>query len=122
MILGIGNDIIEVKRIKGILQRYKSRFLDRVFTSDEQLYCESKKEPSIHYAARFAAKEAIVKALGVGFSEGLSWLDIEIRKNEMGKPFVVFSSKINSKFHSPHVQISLSHCHSYATAVAIWSQ
>lgn len=121
MILGIGNDIIEVSRIKANMERYGKRFLDRIFTEHEQNYCLNKKEPSINFAARFAAKEAVVKALGTGFSQGINWLDIEIRNDDKGKPYVAISPKLNEQFNSPHFAISLSHCHAYATAVAIWT-
>lgn len=120
MILGIGNDIIEVARIKSNIERYQQRFLDRLFTSAEQAYCLSRKEPSLHFAGRFAAKEAIVKALGTGFSQGVTWLDIEIRHDPKGKPIPFFSSKINNQFALPQICLSISHCHEYATAFAVW--
>lgn len=122
MILGIGNDIVEVARIKNILARHPQRFLNRVFTSLEQAYCLKKKDPTQHLAARFAAKEAIVKALGTGFSQGLSWLDIEILNDHMGKPIASFSPFANELFGNISLHLSMSHCHEYATAVAIWSR
>lgn len=120
MILGIGNDIIEVARIKAILNRYPERFLRRVFTSLEQDYCLKRKDPAIHLSGRFAAKEAVVKALGIGFSQGLSWLDFEIRNDGKGKPSVYFSDFAKELLGNQQVCISISHCHAYATAVAIW--
>jgi holo-[acyl-carrier protein] synthase len=117
MILGVGNDIVEVARIKAILSRHPQRFLDRVFTPHEQDYCLKRKDPALHLAARFAAKEAIVKALGTGFSQGLSWLDIEIRK-----PVASFSPFAKELFGDLLLHISMSHCHQYATAVAIWAR
>lgn len=119
MIRGIGTDIIEVARIKAILDRYPDRFLNRVFTPDEQAYCLKRKEPALHLAGRFAAKEAVVKALGTGFSQGLSWLDIEIRHDSKGKPCVALSPMAADMFDHPTLHVSLSHCHHYATAVAI---
>lgn len=119
MILGIGNDIIEVARIKATIEEYGAKFLNRIFTSNEQIYCLNRKEPSIHLAGRFAAKEAVVKALGTGFSQGISWLDIEICNDSMGKPYVAISSKLQDLFDSPSFMISISHCHTYATAVAV---
>ncbi len=120
MILGIGNDIIEIDRIKSNIERYQQRFLDRIFTSREQAYCLKRKEPAIHFAGRFAAKEAIVKALGTGFSQGISWLDIEICNDEKGKPTVIVSPYIAEHFDCPNLSISISHCRDYATAFAIW--
>lgn len=119
MILGVGNDIVEIARIKAVLARYSQRFLNRIFTSDEQDYCLKRKEPALHLAGRFAAKEAIVKALGTGFSQGLSWLDIEIRHDPNGKPIAVLSSFARELFGDLNLHISMSHCHQYATAIAI---
>lgn len=120
-ILGIGNDIIEVDRIKYNIERYQKRFLNRVFTPYEQEYCLKRKEPSLHFAGRFAAKEAVVKALGTGFSQGLTWIDIEIRNNEKGKPYVFLTPALTALFNSLNLLISISHCHDYATAFAIWT-
>ena len=121
MILGIGNDIIEIERITESIQRYQQRFLDRVFTSQEQGYCKKRKVPALHFAGRFAAKEAVVKALGTGFSKGLSWLDVEIFNDNLGKPFVRLSPKAEKLFQSAALMLSISHCREYATAFAIWT-
>ena len=121
MIKGIGNDIIEISRIKGVMERQGQRFLDRVFTLKEQQYCLQHKEPERHFAGRFAAKEAIVKALGTGLKDGLIWLDFEIVNDEKGKPVVNLSPSIQKIFHHPVILISISHCKEYATAVAIIS-
>lgn len=120
MILGIGNDIIEVSRIRGVIQRHQKRFLDRVFTLNEQAYCLSHREPAIHFAGRFAAKEAVVKALGTGFNESISWNDIEISNTSSGKPCVVLSARLKELLSGGMIDISISHCHEYATAFAIW--
>lgn len=122
MILGIGNDIVEISRIRTVFARYPQRFLQRVFTSYEQEYCLKRKDPALHLAGRFAAKEAVVKALGTGFTQGLSWLDIEIRHDSKGKPAVFFSSLAIDLLGTPTLLVSISHCHQYATAVAIWTQ
>lgn len=122
MILGIGNDIIEIARIKGILERYQKRFLDRVFTSHEQAYCLSRREPSLHLAGRFAAKEASVKALGTGFTQGITWQDLEIRNMPEGKPYLLLSHRLQERLGSTTILISISHCDQYATAFAIWTQ
>lgn len=119
MILGIGTDIIEIARIKRSIEQYQQRFLDRLFTSDEQAYCLSHKNPYPCFAARFAAKEAIAKALGTGIGS-LNWLDIEICKNKQGKPFVKLSPKANDLFKFPQLHLSISHCQEYATAYAVW--
>lgn len=121
MILGIGNDIVEVARIKAVLTRYPQRFLNRVFSSYEQGYCLRRKDPALHLAGRFAAKEAIVKALGTGFSQGLGWLDIEIRNDSKGKPAAFLSPFARELLDDPLLHVSMSHCHQYATAFAIWT-
>lgn len=120
MFLGIGNDIIEVDRIRKVLQRHPDRFLKRIFTPIEQAYCLKHKDPALHLSGRFAAKEAISKALGTGFNEGITWLDIEIRNDSKGKPEVHFSDLILDRFNHPEVILSISHCRKYATAVAIY--
>jgi len=119
MIKGIGNDIIEISRIQGVITRQGQRFLDRVFTAKEQQYCLQHKEPARNFAGRFAAKEAIVKALGTGFKDGLSWLDFEILNDDKGKPVVYLSTGALELFQNPVIMISISHCKEYATAVAI---
>lgn len=120
MILGLGNDIISVKRVGQAIDRYGNRFLMRLFTPFEQAYCMRYKDPVKHYAGRFAGKEAIVKALGIGFTKGVSWLDIEIQNNGSGQPYVICSPTLSSLFDNPSILISISHCEEYASAVAIW--
>jgi holo-[acyl-carrier protein] synthase len=80
MILGIGVDLVEVERIEQSIARHGERFLQRVFTDSEIAYCSPMKGPGPHYAARFAAKEALAKAFGTGISTELGWLDIEVRR------------------------------------------
>lgn len=120
MIRGIGNDIIEIKRITEAVERYGQKFLDRLFTKREQDYCKQHKESNRHFAGRFAAKEAIVKALGTGFGSEASWLDIEIINNQQGKPEVIVSEKIKQNFDNPRLLLSISHGKEYAIAVALW--
>jgi holo-[acyl-carrier protein] synthase len=87
-LIGTGIDIVEVKRIEQILARRKEKFLDRVFTRDEIDYCMNKARPAMHLAARFAAKEAVAKALGTGFSKGIRMRDIEVVAAQKGSPSV----------------------------------
>lgn len=121
MILGLGNDIIEIERIKASIERHGSHILNRLFTPLEQEYCMKHKEPAVHFAGRFAAKEAFVKALGVGFGENISWLDIEIVNNERGKPLIKVSPSLQLLMGPSQVFLTISHCRGYATAVVIWS-
>ena len=119
-ILGIGNDIIEIERIRKSIENHGYRLLARLFTTKEQDYCLKYKDPIPHFAGRFSAKEAIVKALGTGFGEHASWLDIEILNDARGKPNVHFSTTVNQRLNHPRVLVSISHCQQYVTAMAIW--
>jgi holo-[acyl-carrier protein] synthase len=119
-ILGLGNDIVEIERVRQSIDRHGLHFLNRLFTSIEQDYCYQFKNPVPHFAGRFAAKEAIVKALGTGFGAQVSWHDMEILNDAEGKPIVRFSQKVQKLFNTPHVLVSISHASSQAIAVAIW--
>lgn len=121
MILGIGNDIIEIERIHGVIERHGERFLNRTFTSKEQEYCQKHSKSSARFAGRFAAKEAIVKALGTGFNDSITFLDIEIVNNIVGKPEVVISPTLRELIGNSTIHISISHSDNYATAFAIIS-
>jgi holo-[acyl-carrier protein] synthase len=116
---GVGTDIIEVDRIRKAIQRQGKAFLDRVFTAHEQAYCEGFQEPERHYAGRFAAKEALAKALGCGIGASLSWLDVEVLAEDSGKPILSFSEKAEKSFPKRRSHLSISHCKSYATAVVL---
>lgn len=120
MMQGIGIDIIEVSRIQSNILKHGQNFLDKVFTQEEQAYCKSFRQSGRNFAGRFAAKEAVVKALGCGFAQGISWLDIEIRNDSQGKPYLILSDILNTLYQNPTLHISISHCHEYATAVAYW--
>jgi holo-[acyl-carrier protein] synthase len=89
-VIGIGLDLVEVSRIRDLLERHGDRFKERTFTTGEIAYCDKCADPAMHYAARFAAKEAGAKALGTGFSDGVSWKDIEVIRAENGAPALVF--------------------------------
>jgi holo-[acyl-carrier protein] synthase len=117
---GLGNDIIEIQRIRLSIERHGQHFLNRLFTQREQDYCYKFKDPIPHFAGRFSAKEAVAKALGTGFGADLSWHDIEILGNELGKPLVHLSESAKKRFNTPSILVSISHSTSHATAVAIW--
>lgn len=119
-ILGLGNDIVEIERVRQAIKAHGRRFLNRLFTPKEQQYCSQYKDPIPNFAGRFAAKEAIAKALGTGIGSKLSWLDMEILGNAQGKPEVAFSSAAKKRFKKPLCLISISHSKLFATAVAIW--
>lgn len=117
-----GTDVIEIGRIKDSIETMKERFLDRVYTEKEQSYCESKNAQKYqHYAVRFAAKEAVFKAISVMLEDkySVSWQDIEIMNDEQGRPSVKVKGIQNAD-----IDISLSHCKEYATAncVVLWEK
>lgn len=120
-IKGLGIDLVEIERIKDAIDSQGQKFLDRLFTLREQEYCNLlKKDPAIRFAARFCAKEALVKALGCGFGKDIGFLDIEILNNDLGKPEIFLSQKVKERFSNPQLHLSLSHSKSMATAVVIW--
>ena len=117
---GLGNDIIEIERVRQSIERHGQHFLNRIFTQREQDYCYRFKDPVPHFAGRFAAKEAIVKALGTGIGSAIAWHEIEILNNEEGKPSVHLSAAALSKFSHPNILVSISHSVTHATSVALW--
>ena len=120
-ILGLGTDIIGIERIRHSIENHGCRLISRVLTPKEQAYCLKYKDPIPHFAARFSAKEAIVKALGTGFTKQITWQDIEIINDAFGKPVVYFSAKIQKKTKGTYMLLSMSHCKLYATATALWT-
>jgi holo-[acyl-carrier protein] synthase len=116
---GIGTDIIEVDRIRSNLKRYGSKFLDKILTSKERENAQKYNDAAPHVAGRFAAKEAVAKALGCGFGDRLDFHDIEILNNESGQPIVHLSEKARNTFDHPSFLISISHCKSHAVAMVI---
>lgn len=117
----IGVDIVEIERMRTILTR-TPRFKTRVFSEAEQAYCDKKARPECHYATRFAAKEAVLKALGTGFSEGIGVRDIEVVLNAKGKPQVKLYNHAAKKAHELEIKdipISLSYTQDDAVACAL---
>ncbi|WP_297596340.1 holo-ACP synthase [uncultured Cetobacterium sp.] len=115
-VLGIGNDIVEISRIQKALSR--KGFKERVFTLEEIAQIEKKGGKIESYAGRFSAKEAISKAFGTGV-RGFELVDIEILNNDLGKPVVNLFGSLKEREEKIEIQISISHCKEYATAVAI---
>lgn len=117
-----GVDIIEIDRIKKSVDELES-FRSKVFTEKEIEYCEGRNKAKYEsYAARFAAKEAVLKALGTGLADGLEWKHIEISNDERGKPEVVLAHRaleIFREMNAKSIDISLSHCSTYAVAYAV---
>ena len=121
-LLGIGIDVVEVERIGSSMDEFGEKFVNRIFTNAEQEYCKSQKRPAIHYAARFAAKEAIAKAFGTGIGKEISWLDMEIVREDSGEPKVMMSgggATYAEKLKVADIKISLTHAEHYAAANAV---
>ena len=122
MIVGTGIDIAEVPRIAEAIQRHGQRFLHRVFTEGEIAYCDSKANRIERYAARFAAKEAGMKALGTGWNHGVRWRDVEVCRVPGGRPTIAFHGKaaeFAAKLGTKNVALSLSHTAEQAIAQVI---
>jgi holo-[acyl-carrier protein] synthase len=122
VIVSIGIDIIEVARIREVLLR-TPRFAERVFTDAERAYCDSRGAVAAqHYAARFAAKEAALKALQTGWRGGISWQDVEIASRESGAPYLIFTGQVLEvfeKFRATATHLSISHTTQHAIAQVI---
>lgn len=119
---GVGIDLTDVARIKALRERYGGAFLERAFCDFEIEYCSKFKNPDIHYAARFAAKEAIVKALGTGFSGEITLKSVGVKNAENGAPIAVLDAAASarlSEIGAEKILISITHLKDYAQAVAI---
>ncbi len=123
MVLGVGSDLIEISRIEESVRRYGERFLQRVYTEGEISFCQRKlKHAGESFAARFAAKEAAAKALGTGISRGISWREIEIRREPGERPRVFLSGRAAERAAAMGVrsiQVTLSHSRDVAMAVVL---
>jgi holo-[acyl-carrier protein] synthase len=122
MIVGTGIDIADVARIATSIERFGRRFLERVFTAEEIRYCESKANRAERYAARFAAKEAAMKALGTGWSRGVTWHDVEVQRAPGGRPTIAFHNKAGEFFQklgAARAHLSITHTVDSAMAQVI---
>lgn len=121
-VIGIGTDIVECLRVAQMIERHGELFLARVFTPHEIEYCSARKAATQHYAGRFAAKEAVLKALGTGWTRGIQWRDIEVRNDLGGKPRVALGGgarEMCEKLGIAEMHISISHCRTHAMAYAL---
>jgi holo-[acyl-carrier protein] synthase len=120
MIIGIGTDIIEVSRIAESIEKYGERFKNRIFTKLEQDYCESfKTNQNLHYAARFAAKEAFSKAIGTGITQGFKFSEVWVRNELSGEPKIELGGGMAEKWGMCKIHISLSHTAGNAVAYVV---
>jgi holo-[acyl-carrier protein] synthase len=121
-VLGVGTDITECLRIAQMIERHGEIFVGRVYTQLEIDYCRSRRMATQHFAGRWAAKEAVLKALGTGWRKGISWRDIEIRNAGGGRPQAFLkggTQEIAEKMGIRCILVSISHCRSHATAYAV---
>ena len=122
MIVGTGIDIAEVPRIRQSIERFGQRFLQRIYTPGEMRYCDSKANRYERYAARFAAKEAGMKALGTGWNHGVRWCDCEVVRMPGGRPTIAFHGKaaeFATRLGAKNVALSISHTTEQAIAQVI---
>jgi holo-[acyl-carrier protein] synthase len=122
MIIGTGVDLVEIDRFRKVIERLKDRFILRVFTANEQQFCNEHRDPVPHFAVRFAAKEALFKALGTGWAKGVTWLDVEVRRERQDAPSMVLrgeAQRLSSSMGASKVHLSLSHSDQWAIATVI---
>ena len=122
MIVGLGTDIVEVERVAKMIADHGDHFLERVFTSGEIAHCSGRRESAPHYAGRWAAKEAVMKVLGTGFTQEVGWTDIEVVTQPSGQPVIALhgtTRQVADRLGIANVLVSLSHTKHYATATAI---
>lgn len=122
MILGLGTDLVAIGRVEEVLTRHQERFLDRVFTRGEQADCLGRARPATHLAARLAAKEAAMKALGSGWGLGVRWQDVEVRSGGATPPTLHLTGAARARAEARGIRqamVSLSHDGDYAIAVVV---
>ena len=121
-IVGIGTDIVECVRIARMIEQHGELFLTRVYTPREIRYCQARKRSTEHFAGRWAAKEAVLKCLGTGWTKGLCWTDMEVRNDKNGSPRVQLGGVAGERAQRlgiTTILVSISHCRAYATAYAV---
>ena len=121
VLIGLGCDLIEVERIRSVLAKHGDRFLKRIFTAEEQVYCNSVKYSHKHFAARWAAKEAVSKCFTTGIGEHLDWTSVSVYHGSRKEPLVRLDAKATAllaEIGATHVWLTLSHTETHAMAVA----
>lgn len=121
-VLGVGTDLIECERVRGLYTRHTARFLEKVYTPAERAYCLQMRDPVPSLAARFAAKEAVAKCVGTGIGAELGWQSIEVIKGERGEPSIQLDAKgqaLITALGASRIVISLAHTANYGHAVAL---
>lgn len=123
MMSGLGVDIVEIERMRLALDRHP-RIRERIFSAEERAYCDKRNRPEVHYAMRFAAKEAVLKALGTGFSNGIRFTDVQVLRDDRGRPLPKLSGRAEELAREAcvvelHLSLSFTHTNAVASAVAI---
>jgi holo-[acyl-carrier protein] synthase len=119
MIRGVGVDVVEIGRMQETINRWGETFLQKIFTEREISYANTHKNPTHHIAARFAVKEAVAKALSIGWSGGFRWKDVEVANDPSGKPDVALYGSLKDHLAGSHVHVSISHSESVVVAFAV---
>lgn len=119
MVRGIGVDILEIGRIQRSIDEFGANFLERIFTREEIRYCTSKHNAGQHFAARFAAKEAVSKALATGWRGNFAWKDVEVMNDTLGQPHITLYGNLKETLAGASVFVSLSHSMSHVVAMVI---
>lgn len=121
-VVSTGIDLVDVQRLEAAMARHPERFVRRVFTDAERAYCERRARPSIHFAGRFAVKEAVLKALQTGWAKGIGWTQVEVVSGQAGEPSVVLTGGAADRAQAlgiARIHISISHTDSHAVASAV---
>jgi holo-[acyl-carrier protein] synthase len=122
MIYGIGTDLVENDRIRGVIQRWGNKFINRVFSEEEIKYCNRHADRYVHFGARFAIKESFLKAAGVGLGRGIKLIEIQVLNEESGKPCLFLTGGARQFYEKAEIQrshITITHTKKYAAAVVI---
>ncbi len=119
MVEGLGVDVVDIARVRGIVDRWGDHFLRKVFTDREIAYARARKNSLHHIAARFAVKEAVAKAVATGWQGGFRWKDVEVENDAKGKPSVVLGGALKTLLEGANIQISISHSDTVVIGVAI---
>jgi holo-[acyl-carrier protein] synthase len=121
-VLNTGVDLVEIDRLEQVMKRRGERFISKVFTPSERAYCEERPRPVIHFAGRFAVKEAVLKALRTGWGKGITWQDVEVEAGPSGEPSATLTGGARERADAMGLQtlhISIAHTEHYAVATAI---
>jgi holo-[acyl-carrier protein] synthase len=121
-VIGIGSEVVECLRVAQMIERHGELFINRVYTAAEIKFCNSRKHATRHFAGRWAAKEAVVRALGVRSRKGFDWRDVEIRRDKNGRLTAAFrgaARDLIEQWNVGDIHLTIAHCRSVATATAL---